>query len=58
MNAAALQGAEQTQENLSLLLIPFNNYTIVNCEVIDLTSFSTDRKKVLERDLASFLLES
>lgn len=54
----ALKGAEQTQENLFFLLIPFHNYTIANREVIDFTSFSTYRKKVLERNFSSFLLET
>lgn len=46
------------QENLLLLLIQFHNYTIVNCEVIDLTSCSTHRKTTWEEFNHFFLLES
>lgn len=44
--SVALTGAEQTRENLLLLLIQFHNYKIVNCEAIHLTIFSIYRKTV------------
>ena len=45
--SAELKGVEKPEENLFLPSIQYDDYTVVNLEVIDLASFSTYRKKKL-----------